>query len=97
MNLLILEEKYGDFYLIYDTEKELHNHALDILQLRMTNGIYEKEYIDDVNNILSKKNGRLAWNFLLGRTDSEYENIHTEYVPARYTEYTNIINILKGR
>jgi hypothetical protein len=71
--LLVLHEKYGHTYILFDTPEQLETIAFAIVTERNDEGYYEEEPSTQLNNVLAKKAPALP--FLKSRDDGEYEGL----------------------
>lgn len=87
---MVLHEHFGTSYMDASTEESFHRSALRVLKGRLmqTDMYYvldeDKEFRIEAERIVSRKDGKAAWNHLRDRFDCESELITLEKVHTTY-------------
>lgn len=80
--ILTWHDDEGDWHYAADTQEQIDESSLKILQERLDNQYlhWPDDAEEIASDILARKDGSAAYNFLRGRTDFEYEGISLDVV-----------------
>lgn len=86
--VMVLKEKYGTRILDASTPAKLHKSALSVVKARFgtVHRASSKVIDDEYHRCLAKKNGKLAVEILVSRSNFEYEGFSIENVLDVYPE-----------
>lgn len=78
--ILIHFDKHGDQYYDASTNELKYSNSLKILRRNYSSGYYGPEDNEKLVDIMNEEDGKRAYQFLLSRTDHEYERIEIQKV-----------------